>query len=263
MRSGRLCREPARLCGGSSAWRAAWTGSPDARGRSGDGSRLVASRPAPWWSCRSRSARWKARTARARTRNSGYRRVPFLGFDDGAGVGCSTGPASSTAPGSTSYPSVTSAIEIVVFTQSRPGSPSSVFPINSSFGSTAVTGKRRGRLTVCEWAGPGVLNRSGSIMLPGCDGSRRADQGDLQPALICRRGTRRSLTCGLQAGECQARLRLSGLSRRADWLRQCLFPDLSAAGSPWRGRRTLTSVGPVAVLLLLGDRRDDCPHRAC
>jgi hypothetical protein len=35
------------------------------------------------------------------------------------------------------------------------------------------------------------------------------------------------------------------------------------AGNPWRGRRTLRSVGPVAVLLLLEDRRDDCPHRAC
>jgi hypothetical protein len=38
----------------------------------------------------------------------------------------------------------------------------------------------------------------------------------LQPALICRRGPRRSLTCGLRAGECRARLRLSGSSRRVD-----------------------------------------------
>jgi uncharacterized protein len=57
---------------------------------------------------------------------------------------------------------------------------------------------------------------------------------DLQPALICRRGTRRSLTCGLRAGGCQARLRLSGASRRVDWLGHCLFPR-SAGGGVTRG----------------------------
>jgi hypothetical protein len=54
--------------------------------------------------------------------------------------------------------------------------------------------------TTERYHAPCEICRSGSIMLPGCDGSRRADQGedqgDLQPALICRRGTRRSLTCG-------------------------------------------------------------------
>jgi hypothetical protein len=35
-------------------------------------------------------------------------------------------------------------------------------------------------------------------------------------------------------------------------LRRCLFPDLPAPGNPWRGRRTLTSVGRVAVLLSSG-----------
>src|ERR1700689_1616939 len=84
-----------------------------------------------------------------------------------------------------------------------------------------------------------------------------------KPAPICRRGTRRSLTCGLRAGECQARLRLSGPA--VVWIGSgtACSPDLLTAGYPWRGRRTLTSVGRVAVLLLLEDRHDDCPHRAC
>jgi hypothetical protein len=48
-----------RLLGGSSAWRAGLTGSPGARGRSGNGSRRAACRPGRarcpgWWSCRSR-----------------------------------------------------------------------------------------------------------------------------------------------------------------------------------------------------------------
>jgi hypothetical protein len=59
-RFGRSCREPGRLRGGSSAWRAGWTGSPGARGRSGGGSRRAAYRPGRarrpgWWSCPSRT----------------------------------------------------------------------------------------------------------------------------------------------------------------------------------------------------------------
>jgi hypothetical protein len=42
-----------------------------------------------------------------------------------------------------------------------------------------------------------------------------------------------------------------------------LGSDLPTAGNSGHGRRTLRGVGPVAVLLLLEDRRDDCPHRAC
>ena len=42
MRSGRLFHEPARLRGGSSAWRAGWTGTPGALGRSGRVSRRAA-----------------------------------------------------------------------------------------------------------------------------------------------------------------------------------------------------------------------------
>jgi hypothetical protein len=60
MRFGRLCLEPARLCGGSSAWRAGLTGSTGARACSAAVSRRVACRPARarrpgWSSCRSRS----------------------------------------------------------------------------------------------------------------------------------------------------------------------------------------------------------------
>jgi hypothetical protein len=39
---------------------------------------------------------------------------------------------------------------------------------------------------------------------------------------------------------------------RAAIITGCLFPDLPVAGNPWRCRRTLTSVGRVAVLLSSG-----------
>src|ERR1022692_553630 len=66
----------------------------------------------------------------------------------------------------------------------------------------------------------------------------------LQPALICRRGARRSLTCGLRAGECQARLRLSGPSRRVDWLRHCLFPRSADGGEPVAWSSDTNECGP-------------------
>ena len=80
MRSGRLFDGLARLHGGSSAWRAGWTGLPGARGRSGRVSRRAAVRPVRagrpgWWSCRSTSVRWPGRPAPGRTRSSGCRRV--------------------------------------------------------------------------------------------------------------------------------------------------------------------------------------------
>jgi hypothetical protein len=84
--------------------------------------------------------------------------------------------------------------------------------------------------------------------------------------MILGRRTTESVTNRAQlgtCGNCDERDNRQRLSRFVDWLRHCLFPDLPAAGNPWRGRRTLTSVGPVAVLLLLEDRRDDCPHRPC
>jgi hypothetical protein len=51
---------------------------------------------------------------------------------------------------------------------------------------------------------------------------------------------------------------------RVPMLREFLSWNLlPAAGNPWRGRPTLRSVSPVAVMLLLEDRCDHCPHRAC
>ena len=83
MRSGRLSLGPARLRRGSWAWRAGWTGSPGVRGLSAAGSRRAVVWPTRvhrpgWWSCRSKSARWTASAARARTPGSGRRRVRVL-----------------------------------------------------------------------------------------------------------------------------------------------------------------------------------------
>ena len=53
----------------------------------------------------------------------------------------------------------------------------------------------------------------------------------------------------------QAEVALDGdaaVGDAADGFRRSLFADLSAAGNPWRGRRTLMSVGRFAVLLSPG-----------
>jgi hypothetical protein len=75
----------------NSAWRGGSTGSPGARGRSGAGSRRAAVRPARarrpgWWSCRSRSARWKRIRCRLELAAHDIGESTLVGFDDGAGV---------------------------------------------------------------------------------------------------------------------------------------------------------------------------------
>jgi hypothetical protein len=88
-----LPRKPARLSGGSSAWRAGWTGSPGALSRNGRVSRRAAVRQARagrpgWWSCRSTSSRWPGRPCRVELRTQDAGESAFAGFDDGAGVVC-------------------------------------------------------------------------------------------------------------------------------------------------------------------------------
>jgi hypothetical protein len=70
---------------------------------------------------------------------------------------------------------------------------------------------------------------------------------------------------GIRPGQVSAGLGFTYPGRPLVWIGSdtACSPDLPTAGNQWRGRRTLTIVGPVAVLLLLEDRRDDCPHRAC
>ena len=91
MWSGRLFDGPARLRGGSSAWRAGWTGSPGALGRSDHVSRRAACRPARahcpgWWSCRSSQNAGQHVRRRLELGAQDVGESAFAGFDDGAGV---------------------------------------------------------------------------------------------------------------------------------------------------------------------------------
>src|SRR5260370_33016238 len=70
---------------------------------------------------------------------------------------------------------------------------------------------------------------------------------------------------GIRPGQVSAGLGFTYPGRPVVWIGSdtAWSPDLPTAGKPSRGRRALTKVGPVPVLLLLEDRRAAFPPTVC